>query len=47
MYLEVKLVMKDCTNKKRQWLWFIALWLGSFGSVLLLSTVIKLIMKLG
>jgi len=45
MYLEAKLAMKECTNTKRQWLWFIALWLGGFGSVLLLSTIIKLIMK--
>ena len=45
MYLEAKLAMKECTNKRRQWLWFIALWLGGFGSVLLLSTIIKLIMK--
>lgn len=47
MYLEAKVAMKECTNKKRQWLWFIVLWLGGLGSIFLLSTIIKMIMRLG
>ena len=46
MYFEGKAVMKACTKKQKQWLWFITLWLGGFSSVLLLSTIIKLAMRI-
>lgn len=47
MSLEEKLSIKKCTNKKRQWSWFIILWFGGLGSVLILATIIKFIIKLG
>jgi hypothetical protein len=37
---------KDLSDKQRQWLWFIALWLGGLGSVLLMSQVIRMMMGL-
>jgi len=46
MYSEVKAVMKAYTKKQKQWLWFITLWLGGLGSVMLLSTIIKLAMRI-
>jgi hypothetical protein len=37
---------KNLSDKQRQWLWFIALWLGGLGSVLLMSQVIRMMMGL-
>lgn len=33
--------------KTRQWLWFIALWLGGFLTVGVISLIIKMIMNIG
>lgn len=35
------------SEKRKQWMWFIALWCGGFAAVLTLSMIIKLIMKIG
>tara|TARA_Y100001936_G_C15535440_1_gene389799 strand:- start:297 stop:434 length:138 start_codon:yes stop_codon:yes gene_type:complete len=32
------------SKKQKQWAWFIMLWLGGLGSVLILSYAIKLLM---
>lgn len=40
-------LIKPMGEKKKQWLWFIALWCGGFAAVLSLSMIIKLIMNIG
>lgn len=35
----------DLPSRKKQWLWFIGLWLGGLCAVLLLSAVIKIAFK--
>ena len=38
--------MKACTDKKRQWLWFAALWCSGIGAALLLSYIVRWIMTM-
>ena len=46
MYLEARAAMSPCTKRQKQWLWFIGLWLGGLGSVMLLSSIIKFVMQI-
>jgi hypothetical protein len=36
--------MKVCTEKKRQWLWFAALWCGGIAAAFLLAGAVRWIM---
>jgi uncharacterized membrane protein len=38
--------MKPFTKKKRQWAWFIGLWCGGLSAVLLMSYIIKWMMRI-
>jgi hypothetical protein len=38
--------MKALTNKQREWLWFVGLWLGGLSATLLLAGVMRLIVAL-
>jgi hypothetical protein len=38
--------MKALTNKQREWLWFVGLWLGGLSATLLLAGVMRLILAL-
>lgn len=38
---------RPISQKQKQWLWFIALWCGGFATLLIISSVIKLIMNIG
>jgi hypothetical protein len=38
--------MKALTNRQRQWLWFVGLWLGGLSATLLLAAVIRLIVAI-
>lgn len=38
--------MKAPTNRQRQWLWFVGLWLGGLSTTLLLAGVMRFIMAL-
>jgi uncharacterized membrane protein len=40
-----ELLERHCSEKQRQWLWFAILWLGGLLSVLLLSSIIRLMMR--
>lgn len=33
--------MNRCTDKQRQWLWFVALWCGGIGAALTLAYFIR------
>ena len=39
--------MKRLTKKQEQWAWFVGLWCGGLGAVLLLGYLIKLMFKIG
>lgn len=41
-----KLFKKSLSKKQKQWLWFIALWLGGFTTVYLIAYIIKLVMRI-
>ncbi len=36
--------MSPITEKQKQWLWFVGLWLGGLSAVLLLAVFIRLLM---
>jgi hypothetical protein len=38
--------MKALTKKQQQWAWFIGLWCGGLGAVLLLAYVIRWMMRI-
>jgi uncharacterized membrane protein len=38
--------MKALTKKQQQWAWFIVLWCGGLGAVLLLAYVIRWMMRI-
>lgn len=40
------LLKKTLSKKQKQWIWFIALWLGGFTTVYLIAYIIKLVMKI-
>ncbi len=44
MSSEVKVAMKKCTKRARQWIWFFTLWGAGFMTILLISMVIKFAM---
>ncbi len=39
--------MRPLTEKQQQWLWFVVLWCGGLGAVLLLAYLIRLMMRIG
>lgn len=46
MFLEERAAMPQPTNRYKQWLWFVGLWLLGFGSTMALAYVIRFIMRL-
>lgn len=47
MYSEEKQMTATPTSKKKQWLWFVGLWLGGFLTLGAVSMGIRAIMNIG
>ena len=39
--------MRALTKKQQQWLWFVVLWCGGLGAVMLLAYLVRLLMGIG
>jgi hypothetical protein len=37
--------MKACTEKQRQWIWFVALWCGGIAAAFVLASLVRLLIK--
>lgn len=46
IYSAAKRAQMQLTKKQQQWLWFIGLWLGGLGSVLLVARIIRIMLGL-